>query len=795
MSHNIHRDEAATRAIAAWADATQAQAPDPFSAARQVVRRLGATVEADETVTFGFWLPDAADRGIAPGDIRLELLLPPADLDLTAADTTHNFERLLLPLTPGGDYLWAVVDGLPVGSRDQVGAFYWLRNTGDNAWTTRTDPLAWSVPYGTKAPSEVYDIQRMQRERPDRAHYHNNLITVPDADGVPRIQAPVNILQIHPGTATEDRSLAGLARVYRRIAQKLRAGQDLSPTEQHFSGYDAVELMPIEPTIEYEAGPLLWEPVEDDGTSQVLRTRLRRPSMTNWGYDVMLAASPAVNPVILETARPDELIDLIAALHAMPGKPIMFMVDIVYGHTDNQALPVLAPQIMAGPNMYGQSLDYQNPVTRALLLEMQRRKNDFGVDGVRVDGAQDFKYWDADQGEMIYDDAFLTAMNDVEQQVDGVIYRPWMIFEDGRPWPRDDWELASSYREVTKQHDNVWQWGPLTFAHNTPFLYTFWISKWWRIREIAAFGDRWITGCANHDTLRRGTQVAIDARVNTYLGETLYDIFQNAYDNAAYKLFDYAIMPGIPMDFVNASLRAPWAFIRNTDDRYAIKVVSEESRFTYWAMNETVFAEADVFTRLKALGFTSLDVLRRFMRALDHAVQSTDDTLDGIAAVLNAHQPDFDSLTFDVPGLKAVARAWMDDVYDYCNVARYIDGQDPDRARYNRSVREFRRARPWLMERIGTGDTFDYLYPTEGSVVFYGQRTAPDGGEQVMFAANMEGAPRDVRLADLPLDAFNANRWQIALVTPGLTLPTQFDPASDVITLENCQGLVLTRTP
>jgi hypothetical protein len=30
----------------------------------------------------------------------------------------------------------------------------------------------------------------------------------------------------------------------------------------------------------------------------------------------------------------------------------------------------------------------------------------------------------------------------------------------------------------------VFQWGPLTFAHNTPFLYTFWLSKWWRIREI-----------------------------------------------------------------------------------------------------------------------------------------------------------------------------------------------------------------------------------------------------------------------------------------------------------------------
>ncbi len=156
-------------------------------------------------------------------------------------------------------------------------------------------------------------------------------------------------------------------------------------------------------------------------------------------------------------------------------------------------------------------------------------------------------------------------------------YRPWMIFEDGRPWPAPDWELTSTYREVTKRFPNVYQWGPLTFAHNTPFLFTFWVSKWWRIREIAEVGGHWITGCANHDTLRRGTQVDPEARINARLGETLPQILRNAYDNPAAKLFDYVAMPGVPMDFINASMRAPWGFIRNTDQRYAIKVVSEES--------------------------------------------------------------------------------------------------------------------------------------------------------------------------------------------------------------------------
>jgi hypothetical protein len=71
----------------------------------------------------------------------------------------------------------------------------------------------------------------------------------------------------------------------------------------------------------------------------------------------------------------------------------------------------------------------------------------------------------------------------------GLHYRPWFIFEDGRPWPEEDWELSSTYRAVIEHQrdDDVFQWGPLTFAHNTPFLYGFWLSKFWRIREMVTW--------------------------------------------------------------------------------------------------------------------------------------------------------------------------------------------------------------------------------------------------------------------------------------------------------------------
>jgi hypothetical protein len=45
-----------------------------------------------------------------------------------------------------------------------------------------------------------------------------------------------------------------------------------------------------------------------------------------------------VNPVLLETGRPDELVDLAAALHNLPGKPKKLIFDVVFGHSDNQGL-------------------------------------------------------------------------------------------------------------------------------------------------------------------------------------------------------------------------------------------------------------------------------------------------------------------------------------------------------------------------------------------------------------------------------------------------------------------------
>jgi hypothetical protein len=788
-SEDIRLNEEETRAVAEWCERTVAESRSAFEAARAVARWLGAHPVAETPASgatepraasptaqhsvFGFWTPELADAGIGEEDVALELLLPPEDLDLTRGEQHVLFGVVHVGTVRAGEYTWAVADGLVPGTRSEIGPFYRLsyRNRSGERHNV-LDPLAYSVPFGAAAPAELYDVAGMLAARRD-AGYFAELEMQPDPDGVPRVTGPVNMLEIHTPTATEEGSLEALAERYRAIAERIRGGEELTAADRSFIGYDAVQLMPVEPTIVYEAGPAFFEerseePPPAPGQMAELEVVLRRPDTTNWGYDVMTVASPAPNPTLLRSGRPDELLDLISTLHAFPAGPIKVVLDVVYGHADNQSLGLLNQHYFAGANMYGQNLNYSHPVVRAVLLEMQRRKSNYGIDGVRVDGAQDFTYWVPEEQALYHDDEYLALMNDVEQEAAGVRYRPWMVFEDGRPWPRDDWELASSYREVTKKLPNVVQWGPLTFAHNTPFLFTFWISKWWRIEEILEVGSHWITGNSNHDTLRRGTQVDPQERINTYLGESLPQILANAYDNPASRMFD-AFMPGIPMDFLNANMRAPWSFIRNTDDRYGVKVVSEEAFFLDWAVPEGTFARPESFTRLKSRGFTDLGELRRFVRALDAAVRATDYSLPVVAQLLNSLDPPLPGpQPFTPPVLKTIARAWMDDVHDYCTVARHADDLDAARAARNLEVREFARARPWLVDDLREGEMFERIRPTDGSVTFYGLRGDPDDGETLLFVANLEGASRTLTPVDLPVPGLSRDGWELVLATRGL---------------------------
>ena len=832
----IRLDLDASRELADWSRARErdpdpttsaarevaSERSDPFTVARARARRLGAHVlrdDAGERVSFGFWAPDLAERRWPTERVRLEIYVPMEAIDPASPPAVARFRRLRLPLEHHDGWYWAVVRGLRVGDRSRLGALYALAFADEHGtWTMRPDPLGASYPFGAFAPAEVFDVEAMHAGRADAGFFRALAARARKdddgqgrGDGVPRFAAPSNVLQLHVASATRGGTIRDLTALVRRIAAKIVAGEPLTPFERCFSEYDAVQPLPLEPTIERETGPRPWSPLAepdgDQGPDQgpdapyAFEVALRRPDVRDWGYDVAFVGMGATNPALLASGRPDELVDLAVALHTFPERPMMLILDLVYGHADDQSLAILAPAFFRGPNMYGQDVNQQHLAVRAIMLEMQRRRVDVGADGIRVDGAQDLKTYDPVSGALDHDDDYLLEMGDLVQEVAGVRYRPFCIFEDGRPWPREDWPTASRYREVTERQPHAFQWGPLTFAHNTPALEGFWWDRWWRVEQILEVGDRWVSGCANHDTVRRGTQLDPDGPLNRRLGATLPEVLRRAYDHPAGTLLTYVAFPGVPMDFLNAVARAPWGFVRDTDDRYAVKVASEEAGFLAWQVTEEGFADAHAFSHLKALGFTDLPGLQRAFRALEREVASGADLVQ-VAQRVAPLLPAALGVEPGVADLKRVAAAFMADAAHWCNAERHADDVDDAASAFAAQVRALRRARPWLAaalregescrladppardHRPGTVDaTIASQRPTSTRVDAL--RIAPDGGEQLWLVANLEGEPIDVAFAG----ADERGAWRVLLASPG----AEVDAGAGRVRLPDGEGLVLVK--
>ncbi|EAQ75221.1 MULTISPECIES: glucosylglycerol hydrolase [unclassified Synechococcus] len=819
-----------TAELLAWAAAIESSDATTLEKARHFATRLGAHWQPGGLTTIGFWTPELAGDLIQPRNILLEVFTPLESMDPRRPEQTVRFQRDAVQLEKQGDYRWGVVSGLRAGDADTIGSLYWLRYLSPDSNDVRVvgDPLAVSYPFGVQAPAEVYDLEGLQRRRADRAYYEAmaaELATQPvdehgSSPSVVEIPAPGNILQLHVRTASPNSYISGLTALFQELAGKVRTGLPLTPAETNLVGYDAVQLLPIEPNVEPRAGT-----ADDDDTFSLrpddessldpetegilstpgrVKVRLRRPELQNWGYDVLIFGSAATNPALLETLRPDELVDFVAELHNFPTGPIRLIYDLVYGHADNQAADLLNGRYLKGPNMYGQDMNHQNPVVRAILLEMQRRKVNTGADGIRIDGGQDFKYFNPLSERVEYDDPYLLAMGDLVQEIGPARWRPFVIYEDGRPWPAEGWEEISTYRDLVDLRPDAYQWGPLIFAHNTPALQGFWAHKWRRVCEMTKFGSRWVTGCGNHDTLRRGTQVAATQAINLRLGSTLPDVLANAYDNPAIGALNYGFAPGLPMDFIHCLMRAPWGFFRNTDDRYGVKVVAEEGPgFLNWQISPEQFHDPSLFPTLKQLGFTEFDALRQFLAALGEAIATTDYDLERMVAACQSVAPadaDGDATVLDVAWLKAFSRRFMEDMHAACNIWRHEDRVEPVQANFNLALRQFRRARPWLGENLaGSDDRLDLL-TTPTTTIFYGLRRAPlqaepaasqvtsGDGSAVALVAHMGGEAMAIRLPELFPD--QTAGWNLLLGSPGLEISGD-QLLGAPITLEDSQALLL----
>lgn len=802
---NICLVEDETQTLLNWAASVMASDDTYFDRGQRLAKRLGAHYRRDGLTEFGFWTPELTANVIqSERSLELEIFTALDPIDFKAPRQTIQFQRDLVPVRQQGEFLWAVVSGIKAGSRTAAGSFYWLRYVdADHRVHIIRDPLAYSMPYGIFGPAEVYDIRRLQRRRADLAYFRRTAAPkgVPDAE-IPRVPTPTNILQIHVKTASPEGTLEGLTQTFKQVSEKIAAGEPLTPADEVYAGYDAVQLLPVEPTIEYRRedtnveheffalGELQNLEDADSGTTSIVDVTLRKPDTQNWGYDVPILASSSTNPAVLGSLRPDEVIDFIATLHNFAERPIYLIYDLVYGHSDNQGLELLAQQFFKGPNMYGQDLNHQLPQVRAILLEMQRRKINTGADGVRVDGGQDFRFFNPLSGRVEQDDAYLLAMSDVVQDIQGYRRLMFTIFEDGRPWPEEGWEEKSTYRELIEMKPGSFQWGPLIFAHNTPTLKGFWDRKWRRVCEVIFQGDHWITGCGNHDTVRRGNQVDLHADINWNLGKTLPQVLHRAYNNPATLLWVHGFSPGLPMDFLNATVETPWGFFRNTDDRYGVKVVSEEVGFLDWEIEPAMYFDSDAFPRLKALGFTEFEQLHDFAYALRDAMIETDYDLEAVAQIcqhclgsgddeaceipaleeLNdeAHLPRF-LATLDVPKLKAFAMAFMEDGHDMCNVGRYLEDLEEAVTKFSLRSRQFRLTHPWLRENLTGRDRFNRI-SDDHRTVFYGYRSEPhpegQTPDEVVVLTHMGGDSTVVNPGDwLQLDM---SEWQVALATPGI---------------------------
>ncbi len=782
-----------TEELLEWAQALESSGQSPYEISRSRARRLGGHQRQDGLTEIGFWTPELSAKGVEPQNIVLEVFTACKQVDLEKQNQEIEFRRDYIRIRQQGDYHWGVLSGLRAGSREQMGSLYWLRYHCPNTGTVRIigDCMGQSFPFGIHAPAELYDMDHLQRSRTDINHFSK-----PSA-------IPTSILQLHVNTSSPNGKLSGLTKLYKEIARKIDAGEVLSAAEENFVGFEAIQLLPIEPTVEHqgnrdikssffkpEGG--LQDAIKVDSATESLifsettvKIELSKPNVENWGYDVPLFGGAAVSPSILESGRPDELIDFIQVLHTFPDYPISLIFDLVYGHADNQALDLLNRLFIKGPNMYGQDVNHQNQDVRAILLEMQRRKVNTGADGIRVDGGQDFTYFKPSSGKNHVDDWYLLSMADTKQEIGGFCRGLFTIFEDGRPWPAEGWEEISTYRDLVILRPDVYQWGPLIFAHNTPSLEGFWDKKWRRVGEQMELGSRWITGCCNHDTLRRGTQVDLDLNINRRLGNELPEILANAYNNYAISTLTYGFSPGMPMDFINGLMSAPWGFVRNTDDQYEVKVVAEEARgFLDWQITEERYREDKMlFKTIKKLGFERLDSLLRFLEGLEKAI-TTEYNLEKTVQDVQSLYP---NVILDIAGLKGFARAFMEDAHAACNVWQTEQQLDPIRSSYNLELRRFRHINPWLRDNLSKGEELKKLN-RNNNTVFYGVRNNPDNNEALGIIAHMGG--EDITIKPEELLPSYKGIWKVIMASPDIKIDKKLN-SQDRIVLCDSDALLI----
>ena len=757
-----------------------------LTSAPELASLMGAQ-PVEDGVRFMVWYP-----GIQENEkLFLELFVPQSDLVYDKPEQHGNMTYYRFEMIITEDFGSVILSGVPVGNRNQFGAFYrFLLSAKNGVERTFGDLMAWSLPYGIHAPAEVYDAKSVLASRKDGAYYSNLASEFSEKKGK-RISPAANILEVHTSTATQDGTLHSLSTRFKRIGDAYGRGSELRADDKNLSGFQAIELMPVHPVVEHTHQHKFWSTIQNPKQNgSDVTVRLRKPDTTNWGYDTVFYGGAAINASILATGRPHELLDLIETLHQFPEQPVKVVLDVVYGHAHEDAAEVLPSIFFSGPNKYGLNLNLKHPLVRNLVLEMLRRVVTWGVDGLRIDASHDFRYYDAEEDEMLYDNDMIRQIANLEAEAGGIRYKPWIIFEDSRPWPRNDWIISATYRDLSETHKHAFQWSPLIFSHNRPFEYTYWLSRWWRIEESLHRGRQWITGVGNHDTLRRGAQLKPETvHENDLLGNSLKMVIRNAYNNPAATLLVNGFLPGVPMDFLQALGNAPWTFFRNTDSVNAIDLLAAEANFANWQITDVDYRNSRFFKRLKEFGFRDLSELRQFLKAIASYMGTSSGNLELISELLIKTGPKIDNEHWTPKKLNEFASAWMHDIHHYCNVDMHSDFLDKRKAEFNLQSRRYRMSNSWLASNLFKSDFLKYRKPVQGAVILYGYRRNPETGKEIILIVNLEGQSRQVVPTELDLPIESPKEWTAALSTPSVRARVIDQP----IRLSISQGILFQR--
>ena len=314
LADRIIVDDAASAARAEACEQILTAAPSRFEAEQEIARGLGGQVDADGLASFGFWVPELQDLRVPSGDVFLEILSPTEPLDLTRAHQDVRFERIYVPaIRARGTCL--CLRSRHEGRQPRADRRFLrpglARCRGSVAPRSST---RWRCP----CPSARWPRPSSTTWTPCRPRAATPPISQGFAgDGPHKFGPPLE----HPADPRPDRDGG---RHHRRAHPAIRAprrarrARPAAGTRRSaLLGYDAVQLLPVEPTTVYETGPDFWQETEgtDDGGHRLSH---RAPIRRTGAMTSSSPAWPTVNPVLLETGRPDELVDLASVLHNFP---------------------------------------------------------------------------------------------------------------------------------------------------------------------------------------------------------------------------------------------------------------------------------------------------------------------------------------------------------------------------------------------------------------------------------------------------------------------------------------------